>query len=107
MSPVSTKIQQTRQRLAALEGEHLPVFEETALQAIPVQVGGLHPITDLWYIERSIDTPKSCDSTSLTWWKKLPLSSAPPERSRGFKVVWATRTGSQQKIANFLRQPCT
>ncbi|WP_446938214.1 ParB family protein [Pseudomonas aeruginosa] len=56
VSPVSTKIQQTRQRLAALEGEHLPVFEETALHAIPVQVGGLHPITDLWYIERSIDT---------------------------------------------------
>ncbi|WP_171451966.1 ParB family protein [Pseudomonas aeruginosa] len=58
VSPVSTKIQQTRQRLAALEGEHLPVSEETALQAIPVQVGGLHPITDLWYIERSIDTPE-------------------------------------------------
>lgn len=58
VSPVSTKIQQTRQRLAALEGEHLPVFEETALQAIPVQVGGLRPITDLWYIERSIDTPE-------------------------------------------------
>ncbi len=58
VSPVSTKIQQTRQRLASLEGEHLPVFEETALQAIPVQVGGLHPITDLWYIERSIDTPE-------------------------------------------------
>ncbi|MEX1890977.1 ParB family protein [Pseudomonas aeruginosa] len=56
VSPVSTKILQTRQRLAALEGEHLPVFEETALHAIPVQVGGLHPITDLWYIERSIDT---------------------------------------------------
>ncbi len=56
VSPVSTKIQQTRQRLAGLEGEHLPVFDETALQAIPVQVGGLHPITDLWYIERSIDT---------------------------------------------------
>ncbi|MBG6502803.1 ParB family protein [Pseudomonas aeruginosa] len=58
VSPVSTKIQQTRQRLASLEGEHLPVFDETALQAIPVQVGGLHPITDLWYIERSIDTPE-------------------------------------------------
>ncbi|HCE9668721.1 TPA: ParB N-terminal domain-containing protein [Pseudomonas aeruginosa] len=58
VSPVSTKIQQTRQRLAGLEGEHLPIFDETALQAIPVQVGGLHPITDLWYIERSIDTPE-------------------------------------------------
>lgn len=58
VSPVSTKIQQTRQRLAGLEGEYLPVFDETALQAIPVQVGGLHPITDLWYIERSIDTPE-------------------------------------------------
>ncbi len=58
VSPVSTKVQQTRQRLAGLEGEHLPVFGETVLQAIPVQVGGLHPITDLWYIERSIDTPE-------------------------------------------------
>ncbi|EZO59897.1 integrating conjugative element ParB [Pseudomonas aeruginosa] len=58
VSPVSTRIQQTRQRLAGLEGEHLPVFGESALQAIPVQVGGLHPITDLWYIERSIDTPE-------------------------------------------------
>lgn len=58
VSPVSTKIQQTRQRLAGLEGEYLPAFDETALQAIPVQVGGLHPITDLWYIERSIDTPE-------------------------------------------------
>lgn len=83
VSPVSTKIQQTRQRLAALEGEHLPVFDETALQAIPVQVGGLHPITDLWYIERSIDTPRSCDSTSLTWLKRSLCTSAPLAKSSG------------------------
>ena len=28
-----------------------------ALVAIPVQAGGLHPISDLWYIEREIDLP--------------------------------------------------
>lgn len=101
MSPVSTKIQQTRQRLAALEGEHLPVFEETALQAIPVQVGGLHPITDLWYIERSIDTPKSCDSTSLTWWKKLPLSSAPRNDREDSRWCGLLVPGASRRLRTF------
>lgn len=58
-SPVTTsaRVQQVKQRLAAIDGEELPDFEANALVAIPVQAGGLHPISDLWYIEREIDTP--------------------------------------------------
>lgn len=58
-SPVTTssRVQQVKQQLAAIDGEQLPDFAANALVAIPVQAGGLHPISDLWYIEREIDTP--------------------------------------------------
>jgi len=58
-SPVTTspRVTQVKQQLAALEGEQLPDFEANALVSIPVKAGGLHPISDLWYIEREIDTP--------------------------------------------------
>lgn len=59
-SPVTTspRVLQVKQRLAAIDGEELPDFDSNALVAIPVQAGGLHPISDLWYIEREIDTPE-------------------------------------------------
>lgn len=59
VSPVSTsaRVLKVKQQLAAIEGEELPDFNANALVAIPVQAGGLHPISDLWYIEREIDTP--------------------------------------------------
>ncbi len=47
----------SKAKLAALSGETLPDFNSNCLVAIPVQAGGLHPITDLWYIERLIDEP--------------------------------------------------
>src|SRR3990167_6088316 len=58
-SPVTTspRVLQMKQKLAALDGETLPDFNANALVAIPVQAGGLHPISHLWYIERDIDTP--------------------------------------------------
>jgi ParB family protein of integrating conjugative element (PFGI_1 class) len=58
-SPVTTssRVQQVKQQLAAIDGEQLPDFAANALVSIPVQAGGLHPISDLWYIEREIDTP--------------------------------------------------
>ena len=59
VSPVNTspRVLHVKQQLAAMEGEQLPDFEANALVSIPVQAGGLHPISDLWYIERDIDTP--------------------------------------------------
>lgn len=59
VSPVTTsaRVLKVKQQLAAIEGEELPDFNANALVAIPVQAGGLHPISDLWYIEREIDAP--------------------------------------------------
>jgi hypothetical protein len=45
--------------VAAQLGEAvLPDFERNVLQAIPVQAGGLYPISDVWYIDPSLDTPE-------------------------------------------------
>jgi len=56
-SPVKTspRVDKMKRELAALDGEILPDFAANALVAIPVQAGGLNPISDLWYIEREID----------------------------------------------------
>ena len=52
---ISSRVVEMKQKMAALDGEQLPDFNANALIAIPVQAGGLHPISDLWYIEREID----------------------------------------------------
>ncbi|WP_251961772.1 ParB family protein [Pseudomonas sp. Marseille-Q5299] len=52
---LSQRVIETKAKVAALSGETLPDFNANCLIAIPVQAGGLHPITDLWYIERQID----------------------------------------------------
>ncbi|MFJ5299246.1 ParB family protein [Pseudomonas sp. NPDC088368] len=59
VTPVATtsRVQGIKQQLAALDGETLPDFNSNALISIPVQAGGLHPISDVWYIEREIDWP--------------------------------------------------
>jgi ParB family protein of integrating conjugative element (PFGI_1 class) len=58
-SPVTTsaRVEKMKREVAALDGEILPDFAANALVAIPVQAGGLNPISDLWYIEREIDNP--------------------------------------------------
>lgn len=52
---ISSRVVEIKQKMAALDGEQLPDFNANALISIPVQAGGLHPISDLWYIEREID----------------------------------------------------
>jgi ParB family protein of integrating conjugative element (PFGI_1 class) len=54
---LTPRTQAMKRQLAQATGEPLPDFEQACLHAIPVQVGGLHPVTDLWYIERQIDVP--------------------------------------------------
>ena len=43
--------------VAGQMGDKLPDFEADALRAIPVQAGGLYPISDVWYIEPGLDAP--------------------------------------------------
>jgi ParB family protein of integrating conjugative element (PFGI_1 class) len=46
-----------QQLVAEHSGEPLQAFGDNVLQAIPVQAGGLFPISDVWYIEPGLDSP--------------------------------------------------
>lgn len=61
VTPATTtnRLQNIQRLLADKTGDVQPDFESTVLQAIPVQAGGLYPITDVWYIEPGLDAPDS------------------------------------------------
>ncbi|MEQ8026618.1 ParB family protein [Xanthomonas sp. WHRI 10200] len=54
----STERLQSLQRLVAdHHGEASPSFADNVVQAIPVQAGGLYPISDVWHIDPGLDSP--------------------------------------------------
>ena len=56
-APTTERLQSIQRLVADQLGDKLPDFEANALRAIPVQVGGLYPISDVWYIEPGLDMP--------------------------------------------------
>lgn len=59
VSPAETteRLQSIQRLVTDHVGETPPDFETSVLQAIPVQAGGLYPISDVWYIDPGLDTP--------------------------------------------------
>lgn len=59
VTPAATtdRLQSIQRLVATHAGEPVPDFAANVLRAIPVQAGSLYPITDVWYIEPSIDAP--------------------------------------------------
>ena len=59
ISPADTtdRLQVIRRTIAEATGEPTQDFQRNVVKAIPVQAGGLHPISDVWYIEPALDTP--------------------------------------------------
>ncbi|MGU0693695.1 ParB family protein [Pseudomonas aeruginosa] len=51
------RLQSIQKLVADHMGDELQDFESNVLRAIPVQAGGLFPITDVWYIEPGLDSP--------------------------------------------------
>ena len=60
VSPAETteRLQAIERRIAEATGERQSDFTENVLRSIPVQTGGLYPISDVWYIEPGLDTPE-------------------------------------------------
>ena len=56
-APTTERLQSIQRLVADQLGDKLHDFEANALRAIPVQVGGLYPISDVWYIEPGLDVP--------------------------------------------------
>jgi len=61
VSPAQTteRLQSIQKLIAEQLGEEAPPdFESSVLQSIPVQAGGLYPISDVWYIDPGLDDPQ-------------------------------------------------
>jgi ParB family protein of integrating conjugative element (PFGI_1 class) len=60
VSPAETtsRLQTIQQTIAEATGDPLPSFEANVVRAIPVQVGGLFPVSDVWYIAPALDAPE-------------------------------------------------
>ena len=57
-APTTERLQSIQRMLADQLGDALPPdFSASVLQSIPVQAGGLYPISDVWYIDPGLDTP--------------------------------------------------
>ncbi|AUT46294.1 ParB family protein [Achromobacter sp. AONIH1] len=58
-APTTERLQSIQRMVADQLGDELPPdFSANVLQSIPVQAGGLYPISDVWYIDASLDTPE-------------------------------------------------
>ncbi|VBF49932.1 ParB family protein [Burkholderia pseudomallei] len=58
-APDTGRLQALRQLVAEHTGDDMPSdFATTVIQAVPVQAGGLYPISDVWVITPSLDDPQ-------------------------------------------------
>lgn len=57
-APTTERLQAIQRMVADQLGDALPPdFSANVLQSIPVQVGGLYPVSDIWHIDPGLDTP--------------------------------------------------
>lgn len=57
-APTTDRLQSIQRMVADQLGDAIPPeFSANVLQSIPVQAGGLYPISDVWYIDPGLDTP--------------------------------------------------
>ena len=58
-APTTERLEFIQRMVANQLGDALPHdFSANVLQSIPVQAGGLYPISDVWYIAPGLDTPE-------------------------------------------------
>ena len=56
-APTTERLQSIQRMIADELGDAAPDFSANVLQSIPVQAGGLYPISDVWHIDAGLDTP--------------------------------------------------
>ena len=56
-APTTERLQSIQRMIADELGDAQPDFSANVLQSIPVQAGGLYPISDVWHIDAGLDTP--------------------------------------------------
>ncbi|MBS3936933.1 MAG: ParB family protein [Sulfuritalea sp.] len=114
VSPASTteRLQSIQRLVADQLGDKLPDFEANALRAIPVQVGGLYPISDVWYIEPGLDAPDRLRVHIAQFAREIAEEAAvarhidPSEGGIGFICVTPT-VGQAKALPAFARAVLT
>lgn len=56
-APTTERLQSIQRLVADQLGDPVPDFASNVLCAVPVQAGGLYPISDVWFIEPGLDEP--------------------------------------------------
>jgi hypothetical protein len=51
------RVELIQRAIADATGEEMPTFSDNIVRAVPVQAGGLHPVSDVWFIDTSLDSP--------------------------------------------------
>ncbi|VFR30435.1 Protein with ParB-like nuclease domain in PFGI-1-like cluster [plant metagenome] len=110
VSPAGTteRLESIQRLIADHTGEARPDFEQNVLQAIPVQVGGLYPITDIWYIESALDDPERLRAHIAQFAQEIASEAGlhhviePCERGIGFHCLPADDTTADRRAQQTL-----
>jgi hypothetical protein len=51
------RVQSIQRAIANATGEDTSTFSDNVVRAVPVQAGGLHPVSDVWFIDPSLESP--------------------------------------------------
>jgi len=111
-APTTERLQSIQRLVADQLGDKLPDFEANALRAIPVQVGGLYPISDVWYIEPGLDVPDRLRVHIAQFAREVAEEAAvgghiePSERGIGF-VCMAPPAAQAKALTAFARAVLT
>ncbi|HCF7479515.1 TPA: ParB family protein [Pseudomonas aeruginosa] len=97
-APTTERLQSIQRMVADQLGDALPPdFSANVLQSIPVQAGGLYPISDVWYIDPSLDTPERLRTHIAQFAREIAgeadLDECIDERTDG--IGFACRTGAR------------
>jgi len=101
VSPIQTteRLQSIQQLVAEQLGEESPPdFESNVLQSIPVQAGGLYPISDVWYIDPGLDDPQRLRTHIAQFAREIAdeasLSDCVEDRDKGIGFICRVQTKS-------------
>src|SRR3546814_19953549 len=78
-APTTERLQSIQRMVADQLGDALPPdFSANVLQSIPVQAGGLYPISDVWYIDASLAPPDPLRLPFAQFARAIPGKDRPP-----------------------------
>jgi len=101
VSPAQTteRLQSIQKLIAEQLGEESPPdFASNVLQSIPVQAGGLYPISDVWYIDPGLDEPQRLRTHIAQFAREIAaetsLSDCIEDRDEGIGFICRVQTKS-------------